>query len=346
MKPQAIARILDANLDRAREGLRVIEDWCRFGLEVSDWATECKVMRQMLAEWHLDPLKQARDTPGDLGTEDSYPDKLQRADLNQVLQANCGRVQESLRVIEEYAKLNLESLSLPVDMAVQVKRMRYRMYDLETQLAGSSLKSRLMQAPLYLVSSPIENWLTVVEKALIGGVSLIQYRNKDATDGQMLQDILALKALCDQYGSLMLVNDRVDLALLANADGVHLGQTDIPVARARQLLGPHKIIGQSTTNPDELASALATSADYVGVGPVYATPTKAGKAPAGFSYVRHAQETAQIPWFAIGGIDTTNLAEVVAAGAERVAVVRSLMMAEDPAEVARTMLTQLAQAQN
>ncbi|MGY2793697.1 thiamine-phosphate pyrophosphorylase [Thermostichus sp. MS-CIW-36] len=341
MKPQAVARILDANLDRAREGLRVLEEWFRFGLEEGELSAECKAMRQALARWHSDPLRLARDTPADPGTQISHPQEEQRRDLRHLLQANCSRVQEALRVLEEYGKLAESHHWVAPGLAKLAKDMRYRLYVLESELLGGSLRQRLLAAHLYLVTSPVPHWLEVVEKSLRGGVTLVQYRRKNLPDGEMLQDLKQLRQLCDRYQALMIVNDRVDLALLSQADGVHLGQTDLPVAEARQLLGSQRLIGLSTTNAEELAQALNSDVDYIGVGPVYPTPTKAEKPPAGLEYVRLAAEKAHLPWFAIGGIDPHNLPEVRRAGATRVAVVRALMEAADPTQTARTMLAEL-----
>ncbi|MFS8883898.1 thiamine phosphate synthase [Synechococcus sp. R55.3] len=341
MKPQAVARILDANLDRAREGLRVLEEWFRFGLEEGELSAECKAMRQALARWHSDPLRLARDTPADPGTQISHPQEEQRRDLRHLLQANCSRVQEALRVLEEYGKLAESHHWVAPGLAKLAKDMRYRLYVLESELLGGSLRQRLLAAHLYLVTSPVPHWLEVVEKSLRGGVTLVQYRRKNLPDGEMLRDLKQLRQLCNRYQALMIVNDRVDLALLSQADGVHLGQTDLPVAEARQLLGSQRLIGLSTTNAEELAQALNSDVDYIGVGPVYPTPTKAEKPPAGLEYVRLAAEKAHLPWFAIGGIDPHNLPEVRRAGATRVAVVRALMEAADPTQTARTMLAEL-----
>ena len=341
MKPQAVARILDANLDRAREGLRVLEEWFRFGLEEGELSAECKAMRQALARWHSDPLRLARDTPADPGTQISHPQEEQRRDLRHLLQANCSRVQEALRVLEEYGKLAESHHWVAPGLAKLAKDMRYRLYVLESELLGGSLRQRLLAAHLYLVTSPVPHWLEVVEKSLRGGVTLVQYRRKNLPDGEMLRDLKQLRQLCDRYQALMIVNDRVDLALVSQADGVHLGQTDLPVAQARYLLGSQRLIGLSTTNAEELAQALNSDVDYIGVGPVYPTPTKAEKPPAGLEYVRLAAEKAHLPWFAIGGIDPHNLPEVRRAGATRVAVVRALMEAADPTQTARTMLAEL-----
>jgi thiamine-phosphate pyrophosphorylase len=141
------------------------------------------------------------------------------------------------------------------------------------------------------------------------------------------------------------MNDRVDLAIASNADGVHLGQKDIPISLARQLLGPQRIIGRSTTNPQEMQKAIDAGADYIGVGPVYETPTKADKPPAGLEYVRHAAENCSIPWFAIGGIDMNNFDDVMSIGGERIAVVRAIMEAEQPTLVTQYFMSQLTRIQ-
>jgi thiamine-phosphate pyrophosphorylase len=259
-----------------------------------------------------------------------------------VIQANFCRVQEALRVLEEYGKLEASGL------ASECKQMRYQIYALESQFLTrtNSIPSpvasmndfrqqQLLKAQIYLVTSPCENLLSVVEAALKGGVDIVQYRDKLSDDALRLPRAQALKALAHQYGALFLINDRVDLALAVDADGVHLGQQDLPIQVARDLLGPDRIIGRSTTNPEEMAKALAEGADYIGVGPVFATPTKPGKAAAGFEYVGYAVGHANVPWFAIGGIDLENVPSVIAAGATRLAIVRAIMDAPNPQAVAQ-----------
>lgn len=325
----AVYRILDANLDRAREGIRIIEEWCRFGLNHQPMTEQFKHLRQSLAQWHSPELRMARDTPGDLGTGINHPQELERASVPAVLQANFCRVQEALRVLEEYGKLYRS------DFAAASKDMRYKIYTLESQLLGQYRLHQLQQALVYLVTSPQENLLPVVEAALQGGVTIVQYRDKHTDDCIRIQLAQQLKALCQDYNALFLVNDRVDLALAVNADGVHLGQTDLPIEVARRLLGRDRIIGRSTTNPDEMQRAIAEGADYIGVGPVFSTPTKPEKAAAGLDYVSYAAAHATVPWYAIGGINTDNLKEVLQAGACRVAVVRALIEADDPTLIAQ-----------
>jgi len=332
----ALLRILDANLDRAREGLRVVEEWCRFGLENAELTQECKTLRQELATWHTAELRAARDTPGDPGTALTHPGEETRANVQQVLQANLCRVEEALRVLEEYGKVHHSA------MGSACKQMRYRVYTLESKLTSFSLHQKLQRSRLYLVTSPSEKLYQQVEAALRGGLTLVQYRDKDADDHIRLETAYKLCQLCHHYEALFIVNDRVDLAVAVNADGVHLGQQDIPFAIARQLLGAQRLIGRSTKNPDEMHQAIQEGADYIGVGPVYETPTKAGRAAVGLDYVRYAVDHATIPWFAIGGIDANNLAEVLATGSDRVAVVRTIMQADQPTEVTQYLLSQLS----
>lgn len=332
---QALYRILDANLDRAREGLRIIEEWCRFGLDNAALTEECKTLRQELAHWHTPLLRAARDTPGDPGTALTHPGEEQRASIQAVIQANLCRVEEALRVLEEYGKV------YDAAMGGVFKQLRYRVYVLESQLVSQHRQQKLQQAQLYLVTCPSETLFATVEAALQGGLSLVQYRDKTADDQVRLNVAQKLCQLCHRYDALFIVNDRVDLAIAVEADGVHLGQQDLPVALARQLLGSQRLIGRSTHSPDDLQRAIQEGVDYIGVGPVYETPTKEGRQAVGLDYVRYAAEHAPMPWFAIGGIDPDNLQTVISAQAERVAVVRAIMQADNPLLITQYFLAQL-----
>jgi thiamine-phosphate pyrophosphorylase len=348
--PQAVHRLLDANLDRAREGLRVIEDWCRFGLDRADLVSRLKDLRQRLGQRHLDVYKLARDTAGDVAAGMGHPAQRQRSEAAQVLAANCARVQEALRVLEEFGR------GLDDPLASEAASIRYALYDLEVELlrarggTGAERRALLQRCRLYLVTSPSPRLEAVVEAALRAGVRLVQYRAKEgstAADGQPITDAgrleqaLALRALCHQHGALFLINDRLDIAAAVEADGVHLGQGDLPPSLARQLLGPDALIGRSTHAIAQLRQAVADGCDYVGVGPVNATPTKPGREPVGLNYVRQAVAESPIPCFAIGGIDADNLAAVRAAGGERVAVVRAITEAADPEQASRVLLAAL-----
>jgi thiamine-phosphate pyrophosphorylase len=354
---QIIYRILDANLDRAREAVRTIEEWCRFGLEDLDLCDRCKQMRQELAQWHREEFRRARNTPDDPATSLSHANEVNRPDVQSVLRANMGRLQEALRVLEEYGKV------VDRNFAEAMKQMRYQVYTLESQLLayeitsetnniseniGELRRQKLRSASLYLVTMPVDNIVSVVESALQGGVQIVQYRQKEGEDATRFAIAQQLCDICHQYEALFLVNDRVDIAIAVGADGIHVGQTDLPVSVVRQILDANGgnaskyIIGQSTTNPQELEIALNNQVDYVGVGPVHATPTKPNKAASGYEYVQYAAENINIPWFAIGGIDEHNLGAAIAAGAERVAVVRALMKAEHPDLIAQQMRSLLS----
>ena len=185
-----------------------------------------------------------------------------------------------------------------------------------------------MDSRLYLITGARTDLDGFLEAAVRGGVDIVQIREKTLADGALLSVLEQAREVTRRLGVPLVVNDRPDLAQLVEADYVHVGQDDLPVAAARRF---GVAVGQSTHAPAELA---ATEADYAGVGPVYETPTKAGRPAAGLEYVRHAALHAAVPWFAIGGIDETNAAEVVAAGATRIAVVRAIGDAEDPERAA------------
>jgi len=339
----AVARLLDANLDRAREGLRVLEDWARFGVDRADLVARTKDMRQRLGRLHRDDYKLARHTATDPAAGMGHPAQQERLSPSQVVGANAGRVHEALRVLEEFGR------SIDPELASEAAALRYGIYDLEVDLlqasrGGQQRRQLLAQCHLYLVSSPVPGLEAVVAAALGAGVRLVQYRAKDGEpidDSQRLQQCRQLRQLCASHGALFIVNDRIDLALAVEADGVHLGQGDLPPAVARQLLGPERLIGRSTQSIDQLRQAVADGCDYLGVGPVNATPTKPGREPVGLDYVRQAAAESPIPFFAIGGLECTNIEAVRQAGAQRVAVVRAITAAADPAAATTALLQAL-----
>jgi thiamine-phosphate pyrophosphorylase len=182
---------------------------------------------------------------------------------------------------------------------------------------------------LYLITPARPDLAGFLEAAVRGGVDLVQVREKDLFDRELLPRLEEAREITSRLGVPLVVNDRPDLAMLVGADYVHLGQDDLPLEAARRFgVG----IGLSTHTPAEVDAA---DADYIGVGPVYSTPTKEGRSPVGLGLVRHAAEHARVPWFAIGGIDASNAAEVVAAGATRLAVVRAIGDVSDPEAAAR-----------
>jgi thiamine-phosphate pyrophosphorylase len=194
---------------------------------------------------------------------------------------------------------------------------------------------RLASARLYLVCGAIAP--DRVRAALRGGVDVVQLRLKDAAEDAILREAEVIRPACEEAGALFVLNDRPELVGRAGADGVHVGQDDAPVAHARALVGEARVVGVSTHAPEQLDAAAQDGADYAGVGPVHATPTKPGRAAVGLDYVRHAAQHARLPWFAIGGVDPVTVAAVAAAGATRVAVVRAIADATDPEAAARAL---------
>lgn len=198
-------------------------------------------------------------------------------------------------------------------------------------------KHRLRQARLYLVTDlhPGGRELAdVLQAAVSNGVDVVQLRDKAADDAELLQAAILARRICHAAGALLIINDRPDLVTVTGADGCHVGQDDMPVERARALAGGHSIVGLSTHTPEQIDAAAVAGVDYIGVGPVHATPTKPGRPAVGTALVRHAAGHATVPFFAIGGIDPTTIAAVVDAGATRVAVVRAISEAPDPGAAA------------
>jgi thiamine-phosphate pyrophosphorylase len=182
----------------------------------------------------------------------------------------------------------------------------------------------------------------LLDAALSGGCDLLQLRDHDASDDVLLAAGERFRDACDTHGALFIVNDRPEIALQVGADGVHVGQDDLPVEAVRRLVGPELLIGLSTHAPEQFDGGLAGDADYLSAGPIWETPTKAGRPAAGLDYVRYAAEHGTKPWFAIGGIDQHNIAQVVAAGATRAVVVRAIRDADDPRAVASALKSQLS----
>lgn len=217
--------------------------------------------------------------------------------------------------------------------SVTISHVSLGAHSAATPASGDERRARLSAARLYLIVEATpggEPAAELVGPALDGGVDVVQLRDKATDDMALLAVARELLDLCGRHGALLILNDRPDLTLACGADGVHLGQGDASVDEARAVLGGDALIGVSTHSPAQIAAARESLADYLGVGPVHATPTKPGVEPVGEALVAHAASHAGKPFFAIGGIGPANVADVVAAGAERVAVVRAIGNADDP----------------
>jgi thiamine-phosphate pyrophosphorylase len=213
---------------------------------------------------------------------------------------------------------------------------------------GADRRARLAAARLYLVCGSISDRSIpdsssrgeralpdLLREAIAGGVDIVQLREKHLPDDELVAVANAARALCERLGALLIVNDRPLVAREVGADGVHVGQDDMPVAEVRELVGPDMLIGLSTHAPEEIDAVDAGLVDYIGVGPVHETPTKPGRPAVGLELIRHAAGHAPVPFFAIGGIDAANAPDAIAAGARRLCVLRAIASAKDPEHAAR-----------
>jgi thiamine-phosphate pyrophosphorylase len=333
-----LARILDATANRAREALRVIEDYCRFVLDDAFLSRETKGLRHDLAEAlerfgpPTESALRARDTPGDVGTAITTESEQRRHSPLGVAQANLKRLQEALRSLEEFGKVHRP------DLGQAVERLRYRSYTLEKAVVlGTGARERLADARLYVLMSgrtctAALDW--TIAEAAAGGADVVQLREKGLDDRALLERARNVRRWTRKAGVLFIVNDRPDVARLAEADGVHLGQDDLPVREARRILGPEALVGVSTHNVEQLRRAVLDGASYVGVGPTFPSGTKAFAELAGLDYVRQAAAETSLPAFVLGGINLETIGAAVAAGARRVAVSAAVCQADDPQQAA------------
>ncbi len=331
-----IYRIMDANFNRAREALRVIEDFARFVLNDATLSSSAKDMRSRLREamgrFPADALLSARDTPGDVGTVITSATEADRPDAAAVATAACKRLTEALRTLEEYAKVANGAA------AGEFEAMRYAAYTLEQRLAlRLAGTERFEKVRLYVLltsrlcrGEPVE----VAQTAIAGGADCIQIREKEMSDRQLLTHARRVREITQGADAMLIINDRPDIAAIVVADGVHLGQDDLPVADARRLMPAGAIIGVSTHNIAQARAAVADGADYIGVGPMFPTDTKDAGPIAGAAYLTEVIAEISLPHVAIGGITAGNVGELIAAGARRVAVCSAVIAAADPAAAA------------
>jgi thiamine-phosphate pyrophosphorylase len=341
----AVLRIVDAAANRAREGLRVLEDYARFALDDRDLTEELKHMRHALAaelsRLNAAELLAARDTAADVGTQLTTSAEGRRGDLASVATANFKRVQEALRSLEEFGK------ALDADFGAAMKQIRYRVYTLErTTTAGRSLHVRLGRARLYVLvdgRDTIAAFEALVDDLIAAGADVIQLRDKRLADRELLQRARRLRELTAGGDVLFIMNDRADLAAISGADGVHVGQEELSVAEARAIVGPGALVGVSTHSLAQAKQAEADGADYIGVGPTFASNTKhfAFAQLTGLDLLRAVAAEVRLPAFAIGGIGRDNLRDVLAAGFSRIAVSGAVVSAADPAAAVRELRSML-----
>ncbi len=349
MAEPATLRILDANANRAREALRVTEDYARFALDSVRLAEALKTLRHQLRE-RLDAfgipaeaLLAARDTSGDVGTGLSTEPEMRRSSAADVAKAALKRLEEALRCLEEYGK------TVNADAARGIKAIRYAAYEIELQLFKLP-RGRLAQARLYVLVGPVEgrdlDLAAAGRAALQGGADVLQLRLKHVPVHQTLALARELREATREHDALLIINDRPDLALLADADGVHLGADDLPIRAARRLLGPDKLIGGTANTPERAAEVEAEGADYLGCGAVFPSPTKPDREVIGTVRCTRVAKAVRIPVFAIGGVTPENVAELLAVGCERIAVSSAILASGDVEAATRAFKDCLRAGQN
>jgi len=345
-------RLIDADLDRLGEGLRVLEDIARFLLDDADLYQQLKSCRHELFE-SVYPLEQqllsARRAEEDVGFSVKSPREAKGVDLPGVVIANARRVQESLRVLEEFAKISDSPLTLESE---KFEKARFLIYELEQKVLSKLLRhekaGRLAGLYLILDTQALgeRNEVEVVNQAIRGGAKVIQLRDKHHTKTDLLQIARRLREICIDKGVLFIINDYLDIALACDADGIHLGQEDLPVSEARRLLSIDKLIGCSTTTLSEAVQAHSEGADYIAVGSIYPTLSKEKVELVGLKTLQQVREKITLPLIAIGGIDETNVDEVIEAGADAVAVINAVLGADDVSSATQRLVNKIEKARS
>lgn len=336
--------IFDANLNRLTEGLRVVEDICRFVLcdekltsQLKSLRHGCRRLVESLCSANKLPL--ARFFSKDVGALLYTSAEGNRKNLQELAHANFSRCAESLRAFEEFGKLKASRLGK------EFKALRFRLYTSEQQILAKLTRKELLRAfekaRLYVVLDRRYSKLSyarLCKAAISGGVKIIQLHEKNAPSGKLLQIARQLRKICSLEGALFVINDRPDIAKLCNADGVHLGQEDLSIAEARAILGHDKLVGKSTHSLKQAIVAERNGADYISVGPIFGSPLKPNWKPVGTKLIRSVKKKVRVPFVAIGGINSDNIKKVLKSGAKRVAVVRAVVSAKDPKQAAKELL--------
>jgi thiamine-phosphate pyrophosphorylase len=324
----AIERILDANANRAAEGVRVIEEIARFSLCDETLTARLKHLRHEIRDAVSSIAAGAlahRASDADVGRTSATPSELARGSLSIVARANFSRAEEALRVLEEFGKL------VDVEAARRFKRIRFELYTIERAFfaggaAAASMPPRPFLYPILdrgIVSSGDVH--SVAEALAAGGAGLIQYRAKNVPRGEMRRDIVAVMAATRSAALPVIVNDDVELAVETGAAGAHIGATDLAPAEARAMLGPGAILGVTVLSLEELDRVPLESVSYIAVGPVFPSPTKPDVRAVGLDAVRIARRRVPGTLVAIGGITPESAASVIDAGADGIAVVSAVL---------------------
>lgn len=336
-------RLLDADLNRAREAARCAEDYARFIAGRPAEAAALKAVRQDLGQMSRAlPFAASRDVGGDALKDLTPATERRRAGPEAVATAALKRLQEALRSLEEFGKLLSPAFSR------RAKRLRFEAYRIETLLLAHPMARALAAARLYAVLSPAlmpGDPYRGAAAALRGGIDVLQLRAKGPgwPDRAVIRLAHRLMPLCRRAGVPFFLNDRTDLALACGADGVHVGQGDLTPGEVRAQVGRRLLLGVSTHSVPQIRTACRADIDYLAVGPVLPTLTKPHRGATGLALLKAVPKHA-LPAFAIGGIERGNLSRVLAAGARRVAVTGAIFRAVDIAAAARALKRALGRA--
>lgn len=329
-------RILDANINRASEGIRVLEDLARFYFDERAISKSLKEIRHGIRKKVMDMMPEfvyARDAENDVGVSISRElDIDDKSNLIELVAANFKRIQEALRTIEE----NLKVVGM-YDLSKDYEEYRFKTYTLEKEyfsLVMGAEKIKKLDTDLYcLTGEEYSNGrknIEVVNDLVRSGVKIIQYREKDKPLKEKYNECMEIREVTRKTGVTFIINDNIDIALMVGADGVHIGQDDLPIEKVRELVGDRFIIGLSTHNPEQALDAVKKGADYIGVGPIYKTYTKKDVCePVGLDYLDFVAKNINIPFVAIGGIKEHNMYEVLAHGARCIAMVTEIVGAQN-----------------
>jgi thiamine-phosphate pyrophosphorylase len=338
--PREALRIIDANLNRFGEGLRFLEDLARLLLNDAALTQQFRIMRHEMLK--VDPsfqqqLLNARNAEGDVGISIEAPGEEKQRELPIMVMANSRRVQESLRVLEEMARIPEVKLD-----SEKFKQARFNIYTIEQALLSKLLRQDKIKClpGLYIIIDTQalvkgRSHIDVASQVIRGGARTIQLRDKLRSKKELLPIAQQLRNLCAEHGVLFIVNDYLDLALATDADGLHLGQNDLPVGVARKLMPINKILGCSTTTVNQAITAESEGADYIAVGSIYPTASKEMAEVVGLDGLRQIRQAVTLPLIAIGGITKDNATEVMAVGTNSVAVISAVVQAEDIEEATR-----------
>lgn len=332
---RTVLRILDANANRAGEGLRTLEEFARFILDDHNLTDCLKTHRHDLAiamgRWNRLQLIESRDTPGDVGTRVTTASEQSRADLSEVVAAATTRTQQALRCLEEYGK------TTDPEFAASIESIRYQCYatfrDLELKVASVNDRSRkIREARLYALIAcepDAERLEARIDELVDAGVDVIQLRDSSVDDRTLYQQATLGAVIAKRRGILWIINDRADIAVAAGADGVHVGQEEVPVDAVRRVVGRDRLVGLSTHDIEQVREAARTTADYIGCGPTFPGKTKSFDHFPGCEFLKQVSEEERtgdhnLPAFAIGGIGLENIEKVAQSGIGRVAVTGAL----------------------